>query len=52
MAIPASYLLPSLPEGLEGLVELALDLRWSWNHSADTLWEQVDYDMWNVTGNQ
>jgi starch phosphorylase len=51
MAIPGYYLLPSLPEGLEGLAELALDLRWSWNHAADTLWKQVDADLWNITGN-
>jgi hypothetical protein len=28
------YLLPFLPQGLENLVELALDFRWSWNHAA------------------
>ena len=51
MAISEYYLLPSLPEGLEGLTELALDLRWSWNHAADTLWKQADSDLWNMTGN-
>ncbi len=51
MAIPGYYLLPSLPEGLGGLTELALDLRWSWNHAADTLWMQVDSELWNTTGN-
>ena len=24
--------------GMDELVELALDLRWSWNHSADNIW--------------
>jgi starch phosphorylase len=51
MAIPENYLLPSLPEGLEGITELALDLRWSWNHAADTLWKQVDSEIWSITGN-
>ena len=26
----------------EALTELALDLRWSFNHSADHLWERLD----------
>ena len=48
---PANYFLPSMPEGLEGLTELALNLRWSWSHTADPLWEYIDPDMWNLTGN-
>jgi starch phosphorylase len=49
--VPTSYLLPSMPEGLEGLVELALDLRWSWNHAADALWRKIAPDLWEKTGN-
>lgn len=26
-----------LPSGLEGLVDLALDLRWIWSHATDQL---------------
>jgi len=48
---PANYFLPSMPEGLEGLTELALNLRWSWSHTADPLWEYIDPDMWSLTGN-
>ena len=48
---PANYFLPPMPEGLEGLTELALNLRWSWSHTADPLWEYIDPDMWNLTGN-
>ena len=48
---PANYFLPSMPEGLEGLTELALNLRWSWSHTADPLWEYIDPEMWNLTGN-
>ena len=51
MAIPAYYLLPPLPPELEGLAELALDLRWSWNHAADRLWEYIDASLWRATGN-
>ena len=51
MTVSSYYLLPPLPQGLEGLAELALDLRWSWNHTADRLWEYIDSDLWNATGN-
>src|SRR5580692_1418434 len=33
------------------LTELALDLRWAWNHAADDLWRQLDPDLWSSTGN-
>ncbi|HTU02990.1 MAG TPA: alpha-glucan family phosphorylase, partial [Candidatus Sulfotelmatobacter sp.] len=35
----------------ESLTELALDLRWSWNHSADELWRQIDPVLWELTQN-
>ena len=40
-----------LPAGLEALAELALDLRWTWSHEADTLWERVDAEAWSRTRN-
>ena len=40
-----------LPPGLEGLAELALDLRWTWSHSTDQLWEELDAEAWERTGN-
>lgn len=43
--------LPTDAEGMEILTELALDLRWSWNHAADELWQQVDQDLWELTHN-
>jgi len=51
MPIPANYFLPSVPEGLDGLSELVLDLRWSWNHGADRLWKQIAPELWARTGN-
>ncbi len=33
------------------LEELALDLRWSFNHSADRLWERLDPELWDLTHN-
>jgi hypothetical protein len=35
----------------EALTELALDLRWAWNHSADELWGELDPERWELTGN-
>ena len=45
------YSSPTVPAALEGLVDLALDLRWSWSHSSDDLWEQLAPELWKVTGN-
>lgn len=47
---PFRYLPRPVPEALSGLVDLALDLRWSWNHSADALWRWVDAELWGATG--
>jgi starch phosphorylase len=33
------------------LHDLALDLRWSWNHTADELWNRLDPDLWALTHN-
>jgi len=49
--VPANYFLPPMPEGMEGLLELALNLRWSWNHTADALWEYIDPRLWRQTNN-
>ena len=35
----------------DALTELALDLRWSFNHSADKLWERLDPELWDLTHN-
>ena len=51
MAISNYYLIPPLPEGLEGLAEVGLDLRWSWSHTTDSLWERIDSELWNLTRN-
>ena len=45
------YLPRTLPEPLQGLATLALDLRWSWNHGADVLWRQVAPELWGATAN-
>ena len=38
-------------DGIEILNELALNLRSSWNHSADELWAQIDSELWASTSN-
>lgn len=44
-------LLPTEIDGFDSLVELALDLRWSWNHRADEVWRMLDPALWKVTQN-
>ena len=52
---PTKYLLgrPSLLDidGLELLIELALDMRCTWNHAADNLWQQLEPDLWEQSHN-
>ncbi len=40
-----------LPEELLPLATLALDVRWTWNHGNDHLWESVDAQTWQKTRN-
>jgi starch phosphorylase len=48
---PIYSLLPMEVEGFESLAELALDLRWSWNHAADEVWRQLDPAQWELAHN-
>src|SRR5262245_36300584 len=43
--------LPELPAEIGALKFLALDLRWTWNHESDALWERVDARLWRRTHN-
>ncbi|MEO7558737.1 MAG: alpha-glucan family phosphorylase [Nitrosospira sp.] len=38
-------------EGYDSLVDLALDMRTSWDRSADHLWAQMDPALWDLTHN-
>jgi starch phosphorylase len=38
-------------KGVSSLAELALDLRWSWNHGADCVWKRLDAALWELTSN-
>ena len=48
---PIYRLLPTEIEGFDSLAELALDLRWSWNHATDEVWRQLDPELWAITHN-
>ncbi|MDD5558197.1 alpha-glucan family phosphorylase [Candidatus Methylomirabilis sp.] len=48
---PIYNLLPMEVEGFDALAELALDMRWSWNHAADEVWRQLDPALWELTHN-
>ncbi|OPY82035.1 MAG: Maltodextrin phosphorylase [Syntrophorhabdus sp. PtaU1.Bin153] len=51
IAFPICAFLPTDIEGADSLVELALDMRWSWNHAADEIWKQLDPALWELTYN-
>ena len=51
MTTPTHYYLPREITGIESLLDLALDLRWSWNHAADELWGQIEPELWDLTNN-
>ncbi len=51
MSAIQNQLLQPLPESLSGLLELALDLRFSWSREADHLWRQLNADLWMLTHN-
>jgi starch phosphorylase len=44
-------LLPTEVDGFDSLAELALDLRWAWNHATDELWRALDPVLWELTQN-
>jgi starch phosphorylase len=48
---PIYSFLPMDVEGFDSLAELALDMRWSWNHATDNLWRQLDPGLWELTHN-
>ncbi len=43
-------IVPSLPELLEPLRQLAYNLWWAWNPSATDLFRRLDTDLWRKTG--
>ena len=43
--------LPSKTEAWDALTRLALDLSWTYNHSADEIWKRLDPELWDLTAN-
>ncbi len=48
---PNYSILPTDIEGFDSLAELALDMRWSWNHATDEVWRRLDPALWEFTQN-
>src|SRR5664279_2802804 len=48
---PIYNLLPMEVDGFDSLAELALDMRWSWNHATDEVWLELDPALWELTQN-
>ena len=48
---PIYNLLPTEIAGFDSLAELALDMRWSWNHATDEVWRQLSPELWEFTQN-
>ncbi|HEX7411342.1 MAG TPA: alpha-glucan family phosphorylase [Bacteroidales bacterium] len=48
---PIYSFLPTDIDGFDSLAELALDMRWSWDHSADEIWRMLDPALWELTRN-
>jgi starch phosphorylase len=40
-----------LPQSLSALADLASDLRWTWSHEADAVWQRLDAEAWERSGN-
>jgi len=48
--VHAFHVVPSLPPALEGLRQLASNLRWAWDHNTIELFRRLDSDLWESTG--
>ena len=48
---PIYGLLPMEVAGFDSLAELALDMRWSWNHAVDEVWRELDPALWDLAHN-
>jgi hypothetical protein len=42
--------IPSLPPAIEGLREVAFNLRWCWSHESIELFRRLDQDLWEKAG--
>ncbi|MFN0085394.1 MAG: alpha-glucan family phosphorylase [Blastocatellia bacterium] len=49
--MPQLFAQRALPEGLNGIYDLALDLRWTWSEANSRLWQMLDAEAWERTSN-
>lgn len=43
--------IPHMPEVFQDLIELSLDLRWSWSQKSDAFWKNFHPEIWEKTKN-
>jgi starch phosphorylase len=46
---PARRKIPYLPEPIQGLADIALNLAWSWNATARRMFKRIDPTLWSLT---
>ena len=51
LSLPPEAYEPRQAEGFDSLAQLALDMRWSFNHSDYEVWRKIDPVLWDLTGN-
>ena len=51
MTRTAKQILSELPHSINGLLDLALDLRYTWSHKADEIWNRLNPKLWSQTRN-
>ena len=44
------HVIPTLPERIEPLSQLAYNLRWAWDHETIELFRRLDRDLWESSG--
>ncbi len=44
------HVVPSLPQPIEALRKIALNLRWCWSHESIELFRRLDRDLWETVG--
>ena len=49
--ISRTNLIRNLPVELEPYADFVTDLRWTWSHAGDWLWQAIDKQTWEVTEN-
>jgi glycogen phosphorylase len=50
MRVHQYHVAPALPESLSPLMELAYNLRWSWDHDTIELFRRIDKKLWEQAG--